>query len=435
MRNMSKRGTPPTPQAAIVPTLTSNLPYTSTGNVLHKYRNAQCTPRIILGIIALACNLAPGVAVYARAESPNAVTPDTMTLTDGEQLAGKLIGVLAGSVSFHSNILGNLTIPLDKIKELRASSQFAVVEKNQHVTRKTAVNIIPVGTVAIQDNTLHVTPPKAEAKSFPAKDTGSLIDAASFNRELHQESSFRYGWTGSITLGASLVEATNSSQTYTGSVALARSIPTSAWLPPASKTTLNLSGTYGLAKDPEIISNGAIYQGASITKTDILHGDTEYDRYLSPVIYGLVNASADHNFGNGVQLQQAYGAGAGWSVIKTAKNSLDLKADLQYEQQQFYNGITSGLGTPSLNLVSAALNETWARTFAHNIKFNEYVTLTPTFNIVQAFSGVANASLVFPVYKKLSFTTSSTDNYLGDPPQGFQRNTFQFTAGVTYSLK
>ena len=45
---------------------------------------------------------------------------------------------------------------------------------------------------------------------------------------------------------------------------------------------------------------------------------------------------------------------------------------------------------------------------------------------------MANASLFFPAYKKINFTLSSTDNYLGDPPAGYQRNTFQFTAGITY---
>jgi hypothetical protein len=364
-----------------------------------------------------------------------AETPDTITFNDGEQLAGKLISVLAGNVTFHSDILGNVTVPLEKVKTLNTAHPFAVVEKDQRVTRKTAVKQIPVGSIALKNNSLNVTPSKGEEKSFPENRIASLLDAATFHREIQNESDFLYGWAGSITLGASLVDATNSAQTYTGAVALIRSIPTTAWLPPASKTTLNLSGTYGLAKNPEIISDGAIYQAASISKTNILHGDAEWDKYLSPVIFGLVNASADHNFGNGLQLQQAYGAGLGWSIIKRPKETFDVKATLLYQQQQFYNGIESGLGTPSVNVIGADLGESWSRTFAHNVKFNEYITLTPTFNVVRAYSAVGNANFVFPVYKKLNFTLSSTDNYLGDPPEGFRRNSFQFTAGITYVVK
>jgi hypothetical protein len=364
-----------------------------------------------------------------------AETPDTITFSDGEQLAGKLISVLGGTVTFHSDILGNVTVPLEKVKTLNTAHPFAVVEKNQRVTRKTAVEQIPVGSIALKSNSVNVSPPNAQEKSFPENQIASLVDATTFHREIQNESDLLYGWGGSITLGASLVDATNSAQTYTGAVALIRSIPTIAWLPPASKTTLNLSGTYGLAKNPEIISNGGIFQAASTSKTNILHGDAEWDKYLSPVIFGLVNASADHNFGNGLQLQQAYGAGLGWSIIKQPKETFDVKATLLYQQQQFYNGLESGLGTPSVNLIGADLNESWSRTFAHNVKFNEYITLTPTFNVVRAYSAVGNANFVFPVYKRLNFTLSSTDNYLGDPPEGFRRNSFQFTAGITYIVK
>jgi hypothetical protein len=373
--------------------------------------------------------------VFPGANRAHAQTTDTITFSDGEQLAGKLISVLGGNVTFHSEILGNVTVPLEKVKMLNTSHPFAAVENNQRVTRKTAVEQIPVGSIALKDNSVSVSRSHAEEKSIPESQIASLVDAATFHREIQSESDFLYGWAGSITLGASLVEATNSAQTYTGSVALVRSIPTIAWLPPASKTTLNLSGTYGLAKNPEIISNGEIFQAPSTSKTDILHGDTEWDKYLSPAIFGLVNASADHNFGNGLRLQQAYGAGLGWSIIKQPKENFDIKATLLYQQQQFYNGLESGLGTPSVNVIGADFSESWSRTFAHNVKFNEYVTLTPTFNIVRAYSAVGNANFVFPVYKRLNFTLSSTDNYLGDPPEGFRRNSFQFTAGITYIVK
>lgn len=373
--------------------------------------------------------------LFLGASQSYAQTNDTITFSDGEQLTGKLISVLAGTVTFHSEVLGDVTVPLAKVKTLNTTHPFAAVQKDQHVTRKTAVEQIPVGSIALKNNSVSLSPPRGEEKSFPANQIASLLDASTFHREIQSESDFLYGWAGSITLGASLVDATNNAQTYTGAVALTRSIPTIAWLPPASKLTLNLSGSYGLAKSPEIISEGEIFQAPSTSKTNILHGDTEWDKYLSTVIFGLVNASADHNFGNGLQLQQAYGAGLGWSIIKAPKENFDIKATLLYQQQQFYNGVESGLGTPSVNLIGADLNESWSRTFAHNVKFNEYITLTPTFNVVRAYSAVGNANFVFPVYKRLNFTLSSTDNYLGDPPEGFRRNSFQFTAGITYVLK
>jgi hypothetical protein len=42
---------------------------------------------------------------------------------------------------------------------------------------------------------------------------------------------------------------------------------------------------------------------------------------------------------------------------------------------------------------------------------------------------------LFPTYKRLGFTVGTQDNYLNDPAAGSKKNSFQFTAGLTYSLK
>ena len=171
--------------------------------------------RIVLcGLLCLCAGRA-----FAQTAAP---PPDTIIFTDGEQLAGKLVSVLGGTVTFHSDVLGNVTVPLAKVKTLHTSQSFASVEKNQRITSKEASGKIPVGSIALENGSMRISPPKAEEKSIPAASIGSLIDADSFHRELKGDSYFLYGWTGNITLGASLVESTNSAQTYTGSVALTR---------------------------------------------------------------------------------------------------------------------------------------------------------------------------------------------------------------------
>ena len=406
----------------------------SGGGVRHVLARSE-RHRLVLILLACGVFLCAG---HARAAAPPAKpATDTLVLTDGEQLIGKLVKERSGSITFHSNVVGDVTVPIAKIKELHTaqSTQFAVVEKNQRITRKKAARDIPVGVIAIEDSTIHVAPEGAPAKSIPAKDAAFLIDAATYHRELHNTHDFLYGWTGTVTAGATLVESTNSAETYTGAATLMRAVPAISWLPPVSKTMLNLSGTYGLAKQAQISSGATIIQPASTTKTDILHGGAEYDKYWSTAFFGFVNAGADHNYGSGLRMQQAYGGGVGWTILRNPKNELDLKAEMQYEQQQFYNGASSMLGTPTLNLATAAVTQTLKQRFEHGLVLNEYMTLTPAFNVTQAYSAVANAMLTFPLYKRINFSLTSTDNYIGNPPQGYQRNTFQFTAGATYVLK
>src|ERR1700722_1575979 len=138
---------------------------------------------------------------------------DTITFSDGEQLAGKLVSILGGTVTFHSEILGNVTVPLAKVKTLNTVQPFAVVEKNKPLSRESAVGKIPVGNISLENRSFLISPPQAAGKSVPVAQIGSVIDATTFHRELHGESDFLYGWTGSVTLGVSLVEATKSAQT------------------------------------------------------------------------------------------------------------------------------------------------------------------------------------------------------------------------------
>ncbi|HEY9127715.1 MAG TPA: DUF481 domain-containing protein, partial [Acidobacteriaceae bacterium] len=345
----------------------------------------------------------PATGSKAAAAKDPVKEKDTLTLTSGEQLIGKLVKETGGNITFQSDGLGTVTIPIAKVKTMHASP-FAVVAKGEKIRRRTAKEEVAAGTVVIENGEVMLTPavvigtsaesaaatasalgsskPPAQSaqatavaknstdvRTIPLKNLETIVDTRSLTRELQGERSFLYGWTGSVTLGTTIVNATNSSQTYTGSIAAVRTIPSVPWTTLMSKTSLNASGTYGLAKDPEIDSGSTIIQYPSVTKTDILHGDAEYDRYLSPRFFWLVNASADHNFGNGLQLQQAYGGGAGWTLIQKPNETFSMKMGLQYLEQQFYNGIYSSLGTPNENLVGLGLTENWSRNFAHNLKF------------------------------------------------------------------
>jgi hypothetical protein len=409
-------------------------------------RRSNCLKPLRLGVHSLWLSLLVIFSILSRATvpldaqtgttaPPLAGAKDSITLSNGDTLTGKVGKVAFGNLSFHSDMLGALTIPINKIKAMHTATAFAAAATTDRLSKKTLAEQVPVGPVSVENATLTVLLPEGKTRQFPLADLSFMLDQQAFQRELHDQTDPWYGWYGTVTLGASLVTSTNNAQTYTGTVGLVRAIPTIAGLPAGSKTILNLSGTYGLATDPEIVSGGTVYQTASTSKTDILHGDLEYDKFFTPVVFGLVSSSADHNFGNGLQLQQAYGAGVGWAILRTPQNDLAVRTSLHYEQQQFYNGITSGLGTPTENLIGASVGETWSKNFKHNIKFNESLTLSPTFNVIKAYSGIADAGFLFPVYKNLNFSVTTSDNYLGDPPEGFLRNTFQFTTGVTYTLK
>jgi hypothetical protein len=207
-----------------------------------------------------------------------------------------------------------------------------------------------------------------------------------------------------------------------------RAIPSVTWLDPRDRTLVDFAAAYGSVTQP----------GTPGTKTNIIHGDAEHDWYFSPRFYFLVDAAWDHNYSQGLSLQQSYGGGIGYTVIKSPKQQLDVKFDVHYERQQYFvtpNILPPPPLSPSKNLIGMDFGDTYMLKLPHGLVFNQGAVITPAFNQTNAWSAEATAGLLFPVYKRLGFTLGTLDDFLNDPAAGSKKNSFQFTAGVTYTLK
>jgi hypothetical protein len=355
--------------------------------------------------------------VFLGALAHAADPPDTVTLADGEKLMGKLVKATGAAVTFHSDSAGDVTIPWDKIKELTSSRRFAVIPKGLPFKRKESDAKVPRGTLVFTDGKIQITPGGGQpAQSVATGDTGFIIDEDAYQKALHTPG-LGEDWKGAVTGGISLIEATQKSETFTGAAHLARAIPTEDWLAARNRTLVNFTASYGKVDQPNTPE----------VKTDLLHFDLEQDQYFAPRVYALGQAAFDHNFSQGLSLQQTYSGGTGWTVIKSAKQTLDLKGTMSYISQRFN-------GAANKNLIGSVFGEAYHRNLPAGIKFDEQLTVIPAWNNTNAYSANGGAGITMALYKRLSLNVSTLDTYLNDPPPSFKRNSFQFTTGVTYSL-
>ncbi|HEY0794468.1 MAG TPA: DUF481 domain-containing protein [Acidisarcina sp.] len=351
--------------------------------------------------------------------------------TNGDQLSGKFLRSTAGTVTFHSDIAGDINVPWDKIKALRTGRVFAVFEKGRHLT-KTPESEVPQGTVSVQGDRLEVKEATGETKEIAAKNTAFVIDEKTFQDHVRHEPNLLHGWAGSLTGGTSLVEATQNSVTFNGAMALVRVVPGVTWLLPRNRTTADFNGAYGKITQPQATGAPPLPD----VKTAVYHAGAERDQYFSPRLYVLAETAFDHNFAQGLDLQQIYGGGVGLTVLKRPNASLDLKATIQYESQAFLNGAPS----PSQNLIGSTFSEAYLLKLPHNIVLTEQGSYLPAYNNMHDYSANETSNIGFPLYKRLSFSVGSVDTYLNDPPAAIypaapnKRNSFQFTTGVSYSL-
>ncbi|MFZ0688815.1 MAG: DUF481 domain-containing protein [Acidobacteriaceae bacterium] len=378
--------------------------------------------------------LLPLAATPACLHAAGAPAPDTLVLSNGDILHGKLVEEAGGTVTFHCDPLGDVKLTWDKIKELHAGENFAVLNSQTKNRGKKAAEKLPEGSIDVTNGALTVRTTNGEGTpaAIPVKDAAVIVDSATLDKQLNHEPGFFTGWNGAATAGATLVTATQDQYAVSGSVGLVRVIPTVAWLDSRNRTSADFSGSFGKITQPAFTSGG-VFTPASVTKSSISHFDVERDEYVSARIFALGQAVFDHNYSQDLNLQQIYGGGLGWTAVKTAKQEADLKATAQYEKQDFITGASSG----NQNLIGS----TFSGSYVLKLKlltFTQGLAYIPAWNNERAYSAEETDTFAFPTYKNFGISLGTLDSYLNDPPSTeppTKRNSFQFTMGLTYAIK
>src|SRR5580692_4658535 len=131
-------------------------------------------------------------AVTAQAQgAAGKPAPDLIVFTNGDQLTGTLERADGDSFLFKSDIVGEVTVSADKIKELHAGGKFVALKNNEKITRtsKTPANITYADSViTIADQSSSPTP-----EAVPVKDLAHLMDSATYAKEVTGNPGIWYG--------------------------------------------------------------------------------------------------------------------------------------------------------------------------------------------------------------------------------------------------
>jgi hypothetical protein len=370
------------------------------------------------------------------AQSKPAPAPDVLVLSNGDTLHGKVVDAADGKVTFHSDPLGDVTLSWDKIKELHTTGNFAVIESGEKDLNKKTASNIPIGPLEVANKNVTVHSPNVPAPApLPVDKAQYVMDEATFEKLLRRRPGFIEGWNGAATAGATTVNATQHQYAISGGIDLVRVVPTASWLASKNRTTVDFLGSLGKTTQPSYFipatpTSPPVFVPEVVTKTAIYHAGAERDEYLTPRVFALAQIAFDHNYSQNLDLQQIYGGGLGWTVIKAENQELDLKGTVQYERQKFITG-------ESLDLIGSTfsadyvLHQKW-------VTYRQGVAYIPAYNEPSAYSVNETNTLVFPAYKNFSLSLGTLDSYLNNPPASLpptRRNSFQFTMGLTYAIK
>jgi hypothetical protein len=369
---------------------------------------------------------------------------EELTLKNGDRLTGELQNSTGTEIKFKTELAGEVTVKWENVKELKSTRDFAVVPKDLLDARDSAK--VPQGAIKIAEKGIVVSPISttkpgisaappgsgakpgvtkevAAAKEIPTSQIAAVVDDANYQKEINKKIGFRSGWDGHITTGTSMIFSTQNTSLYQVDTALKRSIPTVSWLDPKLRSTVDLTLSAGKTTQP----------GTETTITNIFHVGGERDEYFSPRGYYLQVFSLDHNYAQGLVIQQKYGGGIGATLFKNKERELDITADLHYENQQFQANPSVDVEALELHLIASTLTEEYTRKWG-KLQFDEKILADIAWNNASAFSASGHSSLRLPIYKRLAFSVSTIDNFLNNPQIGYKKNSFQFITGFALNL-
>jgi hypothetical protein len=413
-----------------------------------RFREVRFQPMFLAALSLFLLTALSGLAQTAAAKpaKPDAKKvpeiKEELTLKNDDKLTGQLLNSTGTEIKFKSDLAGEVTVKWEDVKQLKSKRDFAVVPKDLKDARDSAM--VPQGAIKIGEKGIVVTPtaavktersaapPEIEAKPDAAKEAvaekeipnskiASIVDDATYQKEIHRRIGFRSGWDGHITTGTSMIFSTQNTSLFQVDTALKRSVPTVSWLDPKLRTTLDFTLSAGKTTQP----------GTETTITNIFHVGSERDEYFSRRGYYLQVLSLDHNYSQGLVLQQNYGGGIGATLFKKTNAEFDITADLHYESQQF--NATANVEELTLHLIGSTLTEAYTRKWG-KLQFDEKLLADIAWNNASAFSASGSSSVRVPVYKKLAFSVSTIDNFLNNPQIGYQKNSFQFITGFALTL-
>lgn len=362
------------------------------------------------------------------AQDASKAAQDVLVFENGDRLTGKLLRGVNDTVVFHSDMTGDVTVPLSKVKELRTAGAFAVLRHGAPIKESQALE---PQQILLTGEGLLESPEKPEAPPIALKEVAYIVDGDTYRRDLTRRVGLLRGWNGTVNLGTTFVQSTQHGGTLSAGGSLVRQIPVLTYFRARNKTTVNVQETYGTLTTPELPATtvGGLPTDASTVKTSIFHADAERDQYLSPRAFLLGNTSFDHNFAQGLELQQLYGFGVGLTPFNTPVHQLDLRADVHYEKQQFL------LDSSNQNLAGSTFSETYRRMLPRKLVLTESFSFLPAWNNLDAYAGHAALGFTLPVLKRLSVNLNAADDYLNNPSPGYRKNSLQFVTGLAYSLR
>ena len=329
---------------------------------------------------------------------------ETIQFENGDKLTGTWKSVTEDRVLFKSEALGDITIPVPKLKSLTISGLAVVIlKKGQAYTGK--LSLLESGEWELRGDNRGLL--RASAGDVLAIYPLDVYLAKSQETKARR---WQY-WQGKANLGYSLVRGDRDAGTLSLGINATRRQPNLPGVSERFRTNYLLNMLFANTR-----SNGLRTSANSMTTA------LRQDFLYSPTNFMFILGQLDHVQTQSLNLRQTYGAGLGRDLVRRPRVSLQSLAGVTYVREAFQN---SDLRRNAEGLIGEKLSWKISRV----VNFEHYLNFYPSLTDTGEFRLDSTSTLTTQISSRLSFNTTVADRFSTNPLPGRQKNEMILTTG------
>ncbi len=359
----------------------------------------MATPKLLTAFKSRTISIA--LALFLATASATAAV---VTLKNGERVVGDWVNVQGGAITFTSETLGKISIPLSKVKSFAPSKPAVVVRKNKS-TATGQLELLPSGDWQVSQN--------GHAQVVPASQVQIIMPQAAYKALMAYRAQILHDWKGTANVGYNIQSGNEQADTISANVAAVRERPSTAIFFPHFRTTYSL-----------IMLFSKVEQDGSMISSNSLTTSLREDYLFTPDNFVFVSGELDHIQTQGLYLQQMYGAGFGRDIIHTSRTVFSVLGGISYIGQRFYTG------GPEQQNAEALLGESLSFALSKRLQLVHSLTFNPLITDLGQYNFQTNSSLIFKLSARFTANLSLVDDYLSNPTPGNHSNNVALTAGL-----
>ncbi len=327
---------------------------------------------------------------------------DQVVLKNGDKLTGSVDKSDGKTITFKSELVGTVTIPMDAIVQITSTEPLYLGLKDGQTV---------VGTVATADGKLEVKTTDTGTVSLARESVGTIRSKeaqAAALAEIDRLKNPRLTdlWSGTGDLGLALARGNSETTAFNVGFNAARTTT-------RDKMSVYFTSLYA--------SNSTT--GTSLTTANAKRGGGRYDLNLTKQVFTFGAGALESDEFQKLDLRVVLAGGLGWHAKKTEHVTLDLFGGGSLNNEYFFEGLhrTSGELLAGQEFIYQITKVT---------SFNEKLVFFPNMSDTGQYRINFDASTVTRLSSWLGWQLTFSDRYLSNPVEGAKTNDLLLSTGL-----